>query len=147
MDGIAVSSGGNGWEGDGGDGVVVGEAEGFAIATGEGCGFVACASAIIDGTHGVDNIFCSEAASGGEDGLAGGETVDFGDDALALFEDGRTAGTMDGAIDAASAEEGRIGGVDDGFGGLFGDVGGAVEFEGLVVGESEFGEEGGHGDG
>jgi hypothetical protein len=42
---------------------------------------------------------------------------------------------VDGAIDTASPEKGRVGGVDDGLGSLFGDVGGAVEFEGLVVGE------------
>ncbi len=42
---------------------------------------------------------------------------------------------MDGAVDAASAEQGRIGSVYDGLGSLFGDVGGAEEFDGLIVGE------------
>ena len=76
-----------------------------------------------------------KAATGGEDGFAGGEAVDLGHDALALFEDGGASSAVDGAVDTASAEEGRVGGVDDGFGGFFGDVGGADEGEGFGVGE------------
>ena len=51
---------------------------------------------------------------------------------------------MNRAIHASAAEQGRVGGVDDGFGGLLGDVSGAVEFERLAVGESQSGCEVGH---
>ena len=44
---------------------------------------------------------------------------------------------MNGAVDAASAEQGRIGGIHDGLGRLFGDVGGTVDFKGLAIGEGQ----------
>jgi hypothetical protein len=37
---------------------------------------------------------------------------------------------------ASATEQRRVGGVCDGFGGLLGDVGGAVEFERFAIGES-----------
>ena len=53
---------------------------------------------------------------------------------------------MNRSIHASAAEQRGVGGVDDGFGGLLGDVGGAVEFERLAVGESQSGCEVGHRD-
>ena len=147
LDGIATGSRGDGGEGERVDSVVIGEADGLAVATGQDCGLIVV-SAAINGTDRVDDVFGWKAASRREDCFACGETagLHFGYDAFAFFEDGGSSGAVDGAIDTASAEEGRVGGIDDGLGGLFGDVGGAVEVDELVVGEGEFGGEVGHDD-
>jgi hypothetical protein len=84
------------------------------------------------------------ASGGGEYGFAGRERADFGDDAFALLQDRRPAGAVDSSIDASAAEQGRVGGVDDGFGCFLGDVGGAVELE-CLIGESEASYKVGHG--
>src|SRR5439155_958510 len=65
-----------------------------------------------------------EVPRGRGDGLAGGETLGplFGPDAPALFEDGRPALSVDGAVDDSAAHQRRVGGVDDGVDVLLGDV-------------------------
>ena len=46
---------------------------------------------------------------------------------------------MDRSIDATAAEQGRVGGVDDGLGRFLCDVGGTVKFKCLAVGEGQSG--------
>jgi len=71
-----------------------------------------------DRADGVDNVPGFEVASRGYDRLAGGKTALPGDDGLALFQDGGTAGAMNGAIHAATPHQAGIGGIDDGIGRL-----------------------------
>src|ERR1019366_5289379 len=119
---IAERSGRYRREGQRSDSVIIGDADGLAIATGERFGLVLSASSI-HRTDGVNYIFGGQASAGGDDGFAG---------------------AVNCAVDASAAEQRRVGGVDDGFGRLLGDVGGASEFERLPVGESESGCEVGH---
>lgn len=116
--------------------VFVGQADRFTMTACEGIGLVVPAIAI-DGTYGVDDVFSGEASTGGDDGLACRKAADFGDDLFALGEDGWAAGAMNGAVDTSAAEERRVGGVDDGVGDFAGDVGGAVQRDGSVVGEEQ----------
>src|ERR1700722_13603564 len=106
------------------------------MTAGQGFGFAAFA-VFVDWTDGVDDEFGREASAVGDDGAAGSEAADFCDDGFALGEDGWAACAVNGAVHPSSAEEGRVGGVDDGVGGFFGDVGRTVEGEGLGGGESE----------
>src|ERR1700692_742298 len=53
---------------------------------------------------------------------------------------------MNRPIHASATEQRRVGGVNDDVSGFLGDVGGAVEFERLAVGESQSGYEVEHGD-
>ncbi len=134
---IAESSGRDGREGQGLDSMIVGDADGLTIATGERFGLMLASA--IHGADGVNYVFGGQASGGGDDGFAGREGTDFGYDALALLQDRRAAGAMDGSVDASAAEEGGVGGVDDGFGRFFRDVGGTAELESLAVRECQFG--------
>src|SRR5208337_1799041 len=140
---ITEGSGRDRREGQGFYSMIIGGADGLTIATGEGCGLVLLASSI-HRADGVNDIFGGQSSAGGDDGFAGGESADLGDDALALLQDRRAAGAVNGSIHASATEQRGVGGVDDGFGGLLGDVGGAVEFERLTVRESQSGCEVGH---
>jgi hypothetical protein len=93
----------------------------------------------------MDHEFRRHTAPSGDHGFAGGKRTDFLYDAAALGQDGWTSSIMNGAVDAASAEQGRVGGVDDGLGGFFRDVGRAVEFDGLLIREGQAGCEVRHG--
>src|SRR5262249_33656748 len=93
--------------------VILGETDGLAIAAGERAGLVALA-AVVNRPYGVDDVLCEKATACRDDSLAGGESVNLGHDASALFEDGRSTGAMDRAIDASSTQQGRVGGIDDG---------------------------------
>jgi hypothetical protein len=115
--------------------VVVGNADGLTIATGERFGLVLLASSV----HWADSmnyIFGRQSSAGGDDGFSGGERADLGHDALALLQDRGAASPVNRSIHASATEQRRVGGVCDGFGGLLGDVGGAVEFERFAIGES-----------
>lgn len=76
--------------------------------------FFAVMAAVPDRAYGVDDIFGGQVAAGGDDGFAGGAAALFGADRAAFFQDRGAAGTMDGAVYAAAAEQGAIGGIDDG---------------------------------
>jgi len=106
------------------------------MAAGENFSLAAFAVAV-DRADGVDDEFCGKASGGGDDGFAGSEAADFCHDGFALGEDRWTAGAMNGAVDASAAEERGVGSVHDGVGSFLGDVGGAVEGDGLGVGEEE----------
>ena len=118
--------------------MIVGDADGLTIATGERFGLVLVASSI-HGADGVNYMFGGQSSAGGDDSSAGGERADLGHDALALVQDRGPASVVNRSIHASAAEQRRVGGVDNGFGGLLGDIGGAVEFERLGVGESQSG--------
>jgi hypothetical protein len=72
-----------------------------------------------DGADGVDDVVGGEAVAKGEDGLAGGEAGV----ALAFAEQLGAGGTVDGAVNAASAAELFVGGIDDGVELVRGNVG------------------------
>ena len=67
-----------------------------------------------DGPHGVDDVAARKPTGRGENGFPGGKRTLLGADPPALFEDRGTARAMDGAVDAAAAQERRVRGVDDG---------------------------------
>src|SRR5208282_2960770 len=133
---IAESSSRNRREGERGYAMIVGNADGLTVTTGECCGLVLASA--VDGADGVHYVFGGQSSGGGDDGFAGREGTDFGYDAPALLQDGRAAGTMDGTVDASAAEEGGVGGIDDGLRRFFCDVGGAAEFESFAVSECQF---------
>lgn len=135
-DGISVDAGGDGWERNGFECVLVSEADRFAMTACKSFGLSVLAVAI-NRADGVDDVLGCETATAGDDGLAGGKTPDFGDDLFALGQDGKAAGAVDGAVDAPATEERRVRGVDDGVGGFTSDVGRAVEGNGFGVGEEE----------
>src|SRR5271157_5239406 len=81
MNRIPESSGRDGREGQGLYSVVVGDTDGFAVATSQGLGFALVASAI-NRANGMNYEFRGQASSGGEDGFTGGKGADFGYDAL-----------------------------------------------------------------
>src|SRR5580658_645476 len=89
-------------------------------------------------------MFGGQSSAGGDDGFAGWECANLGYDTLAFLQDRRSARAVNRSIHASAAEQGRVGGVDYGFGCLFGDVGRAMEFERLAVGEGQSGCEVGH---
>src|SRR6202162_5492948 len=123
--------------------MIVGDADALTIATGERFGLLLVASSI-HGADGRNDIFAGQWSAGGDDSFAGGERADLGHDALALLEDRGAASVVNRSIHASATEQRRVGGVNDGVSGCVGDVGGAVEFERLAVGESQSGCEVGH---
>jgi hypothetical protein len=142
---IAERSGRYRWEGHGFYSVIVRDADGLAVATGERFGLVPSASSI-HWANGVNYIFGGQSSAGGDDSFAGGERTDFRNDALALLEDRGAASMVNRSIHAPATEQRRVRGVNDSFGSLLGDVGGAVEFERLAVRERQSGCEVGNGD-
>src|SRR5262245_66192220 len=95
--------------GDRGEAVLGGKREAVAIAAREQPVFAALA-ATPDGANGVDHMARLEAETGRDLGLARLATAERG---ASLFKLG-AGGAMDRAIDAATAEQAPIGGVDDG---------------------------------
>jgi len=108
------------------------------MGAGEGFRFAAFAVAV-DGADGVDDELGGKASAVGDYGSAGREMAGLQscDDGFAFGEDGWASGAVNGAVHASAAEERGVGSVDDGVGGFFGDVGGAVEGDGFVGGEEE----------
>ena len=94
--------------------MIVGNAYGFAITTGQSQCFALLASTI-DRTNGMDDIFRGQTASSSEDSFSGGQRADLLYDAPALFKDGRPSRAMDRAVDTAPAQQGGIGRIDNGF--------------------------------
>ncbi|RCI09025.1 hypothetical protein L249_4974 [Ophiocordyceps polyrhachis-furcata BCC 54312] len=72
----------------------------------------------VDGADGVNDMFGGQFVASGDPGLAGGATTD----EAALMNEVGAGSAVDGAVDAASAHEGRVGGVDDGVEPELGDV-------------------------
>src|SRR5579863_1063840 len=141
---IAVSAGGDGREGDGAKRMLRGESERVAVAAGQQVG-VGLMAAAHDWADGVDDMLCGERSGSGDCSLTGGQAAGKlrGAQFAALFQNSRAAATMDGAIHAASAEKGAVGGVNDGVDVLGGDV--ADQDEDAAVQKSLQG--GGHGEG
>lgn len=130
-DGISISSGGDRRKRNRLQGTLIGDADRLTMTARESFGFVVTAITI-NWADGMDDVFGGKTTASRDDGLAGGKASDFGDDLFALRKDGRTAGAMNGAVDASAAEERGIGGVDDGVGGFARDVGRTVEGNGFV---------------
>jgi hypothetical protein len=124
--------------------MVVGDADRFAITARERFRFSEGAPSI-HRTNGVHHMFSWQAAAGGYDGFAGGQGTDFSYDALALLKNRWAASAVDGSVYASSADERRVGGVDDGLRRLVGDIGRAMKFERLAIGECHACCEVGHG--
>lgn len=90
-----------------------------AGVTGGERGIFAMAAAVPDRADGVDHMARRQTVAAGDLGIAGGAAAE----RFTFGEQFTTGCTMDRAIDAAAAEQRRIGGVDDRVDGERGDVG------------------------
>ena len=106
FEGVAVDAGGDAGEGDGAAGVFGGEGEGVAVAGGELFGF-AVGAAAPDGADGVDDVLRGQAEAGRDAGFAGRAADAEGSlgQGKAGFQEFLPGGSVDGTIDAATAEE------------------------------------------
>ncbi len=109
LEGETVDTATDGGEGDCPQAVFDREGEACLIAGGEELGF-AVVAVVPYGTHRVDDVFRRQAVTFGDLGLARFATAE----GHAFFQQGGAGGSMDGAVDAASAEQGFVGGVYDG---------------------------------
>lgn len=73
--GVAVGAGADGGEGDGVDGVLLGEGKAATVALGEQFGFLVLA-ALPDGADGVDDPTGGEVVAFGDAGFAGGAAAE-----------------------------------------------------------------------
>ena len=117
-DRVAVNAATDRRECDGLQVVGDGEAEAVAIAAGQSLRLAVVAVAVT-WADGVNDVAGFQAVAVGEAGLAGGAAAD----CAALAQQVRAGGAVDGAVDASSAEQGLVGGVDDGVDREGGDVG------------------------
>ncbi|MNN57230.1 hypothetical protein D3C81_1722070 [compost metagenome] len=86
-----------------------------AVAVGVGKLFVlALAAAMPDRADRVDHVRRGQAPARGDHCLAGGATAVRVADRAAGLHDGGAAGPVDGAVDAAAAQQAAVGRVDDG---------------------------------
>src|SRR3954462_4461731 len=106
LDGIPLGAGRDRGEGEGPAAELVSQLD-RARVTGSEQLCLACSAAVPDRTDGVDDVTCRQVPSTGRlrvARLAAAEPA-------ALVQDRRAAGAMDGPVDAAAAEQGRVGGV------------------------------------
>src|SRR6266403_3353650 len=137
VNGVAKGAGGYRRQGQGFYSVIVGHADALTIATGERFGLVLLASSI-HGANGMNYIFGGQSSAGGDDSFAGGQRAVLGHDAVALVQDRGAARVVNRSIHATATEQRGIRGVDDSFGSLLGDVGGALELERLRLEKVSF---------
>src|SRR5580692_8993638 len=121
-DRVTIGTGRDSWERYGGEAVGISKANGFAVTACQRIG-LALFSAAVHGADRMDHVLCPKVAAGCDHGPAGGQAADLADDLAAFREDGGASSAVDGAVDATSAEQRRIGGVDDRVGGFLRDVG------------------------
>jgi hypothetical protein len=115
----AVHAGADCREGNGTNGVLAGEFQAAAVATGEKLVLAVCA-AVPDGADGMKDPFGRQTEAGRGLGIAGRAAMEL----AAGFEKLRAGSPVNGAINTSAAEQGRIGSVDDGVYGELGDVSG-----------------------
>ena len=111
--------------------------DGLAIGAGQRFRFPARA-ARPDRTHGVDHVASRQAAPIGRNGASGRDRATLGAQLAALFRYCRTAGAMDCATDAPARQQLGIRSVDNGVGGLAGNVA-LDQFEGFAGAEIDAG--------
>ena len=70
----------------------------------------------------MDHVFRRQLAGRSDHRFAGRAPALPGSDGPALFQNGRSAGPMDSAVDAATAQQRAVCGIDDGIGFYFCDV-------------------------
>jgi len=117
LEGETVDSGTNGGKGKGTDSVLERELEDPAV-TGRKGGMFAMGAIVPDGADGVNDKAGGQVVAAGDFCIAGGATVK----RPAFFQQGGAGSPMYGAIDAASAEQGGVGGVNDRIGFATGDI-------------------------
>ena len=83
--------------------------------------------------HSVNHVLRAKISSGGNNGVSRRKPTDLADDCPAFFKNDWTSGTMDRAIDAASAEQRRIGCIHDGVACFFRNVSGTDDLEDLCM--------------
>ncbi|KAI9163809.1 Calcium channel YVC1 [Paramyrothecium foliicola] len=105
---VAIDAGADAAKGDGLDTARDGQLQALLVAAAEQG--LAGALVLEDGADGVDDVLGGQAVAAGDAGLAGGTAAEL----RALGAQAAARGEVDGAVDAAAAEEGAVGGVDDG---------------------------------
>ena len=107
--GIAVDTGGNQGKGHALAVVLVRKLQRVFVAGGQQLP-LAMMTILPDGACGVDDVFARQAIPAGDLRFAGSASVQ----RPALLKQLRSRGTMDRAVHTAAAQQGRVGGVDDG---------------------------------
>ncbi len=110
--GVAVDAGRVARKGDGRQPQTVRVLQTAAVAGGQQVGRLAARA------HRMDDMAGGQAVTVGDLGVAGGAAVERG----ALLPERRSGGAVDGAVDAAAAQQRVVGGVDDGVDGQLCDV-------------------------
>lgn len=90
-------------------------------------------AAIVNRADRMDDMLGAKIPPGGHHCLPRREAPNLANDLSALAKDCRATRSMDCAIDATSAKQGRVCGVHNRVGSFLRDVGGTVEFENFVV--------------
>ena len=106
--GIAVDTATNGGEGDVFQLVLHGQFEAVVVAGGQEVGIFL--RPLVNGTHRMDDIACGQFVATGDSGLAGVAAPQ----AAARVQEFWTGGSVDGAVNAAAAQERAVGGIDNG---------------------------------
>jgi hypothetical protein len=138
--GVAVDAGADAAKGHGPDAVLGGEGQASVVARREQRPGPLGARSVVDGTDGVDDVLGRQPVALGQLGIArgaadaavGGAGVEVLGEPGARGPELPAGGAVDGAVDAAAAHQGGLGGVDDGLDGQGGDVG-AQDGQALVV--------------
>src|SRR5690348_13896513 len=116
--------------------MVVGDTDRLKVTAGEFL-LLMTVSPRINWTNCMDNVLRLQPSAGGDHRFSGRQALNFPDNLFALGENRRSAGTMNGAVHAASAKQGRIRGINDGLSCFFRDVGRTMELHGLAAVEQQ----------
>ena len=114
---IAIGAGGDQGEGHGFALLLFGQGKAFAVAGSQKLPLTAMA-AVPHGAHGMDHVPAGQVIGGGDFGIAGPAAAQ----SAAFRQKLRPGGSVDGAVHSAAAQQGFLGGVDDGVHLHFGDI-------------------------
>jgi hypothetical protein len=121
VDGKSVYTGAYRRKGNGSDAVFHRKTERVLVGAAQQ-GILVVRPAPPDGSYGVDDKSGSQMAAAGNDGLSGRAFSLGCPDALALFENPRSTGVMNGSVDASAAQEAGVCRIDNGIGILDRDI-------------------------
>jgi len=91
----------------------------------------------VDRTDGVDHVFRGKPSARRDHGLSGWQPSNLTYDLPALGQDGRSARSMNSAVNSAPAKQRGIRRIHDRIGGRFGDVGWTLNLDGLLISQQQ----------
>jgi hypothetical protein len=116
--------------------MLIGQTNRFAMAVRQRLGLTLL-SAAINWAYGVDHMLRGKLSARRNHGLASGQPSNLADDLTALGQNGRSSSTMNRPINAASAEQRRVGRVHDRLGGFFDDVARPVNLDDFLTAQQK----------